>query len=132
MHSVLCGLDRIEEAAPLLKGRRVGLMTNQTGISSRFESAIDILYRRFHLAALFAVEHGIRGDVQAGEHYETRPDPETGVPVYAVYGKTHRLTDEMLAAFDVLLVMLVAKVYEHIILHTGNRLKLGDMLKMSK
>ena len=102
MRSVLCGLDRIGEIAPFLEGKRVGLMTNQTGISSRFESAIDLLFSRFRLAALFAAEHGIRGNVQAGEGYEAQPDPETGVPVYAVYGKTHRLTDEMLAAFDVL------------------------------
>lgn len=101
MRRVLSGLDQIDAAAPLLKGKRVGLMTNQTGINSRFESVIDILSARFRLTALFAVEHGIRGSAQAGEHYETRPDPKTGVPVYAVYGKTRRLTDEMLDTFDV-------------------------------
>ena len=102
MLHVLSGLDQIDSVAPFLRGKRLGLMTNQTGINSRFESAIDILFSRFHLTALFAVEHGIRGDVQAGEHYETQPDPVTGVPVYAVYGNTHRLTKEMLDTFDVL------------------------------
>lgn len=100
-HTVLCGLDSLDAAAPLLQGKRVGLMTNQTGIDSHFRSGIDLLHARFDLTALFAVEHGIRGDVQAGEAYETRPDPATGVPVYAVYGSTHRLTAEMLDAFDV-------------------------------
>ena len=84
-----------------MMGKRVGLMTNQTGIDRYFRSGIDLLNTRYHLTALFAVEHGIRGDAQAGEHYETRPDPVTGVPVYAVYGKTHRLTEEMLDTFDV-------------------------------
>lgn len=101
-HLVSCGLDQLETADALLRGRRVGLMTNQTGIDGRFRSAIDLLHSRYRLTALFAVEHGIRGSVQAGEGYETRPDPATGVPVYAVYGKTHRLTAEMLDAFDVL------------------------------
>ena len=102
MRTVLSGLDQIDLLAPFLQGKRLGLMTNQTGINSRFESAIDVLFHRFRLTALFAVEHGIRGDVQAGEHYETQPDPATGVPIWAVYGKTRRLTDEMLAQFDVL------------------------------
>ena len=98
---VLCGLDQLNSADSLLRGKRIGLMTNQTGIDSRFRSAIDLLHNRYQLAALFAVEHGIRGDVQAGAAYETRPDPATGVPVYAVYGGTHRLTAEMLDTFDV-------------------------------
>ena len=101
MATVLSGLDRIDLADHLLKGRRIGLMTNQTGISRAFRSGIDLLHERYRLTALFAVEHGIRGNVQAGETYETQPDPATGVPVYAVYGKTHRLTAEMLDAFDV-------------------------------
>lgn len=100
-HSVLCGLDRLGTVDSLLRGKRLGLMTNQTGIDSRFRSGIDLLHARYDLAALFAVEHGIRGDIQAGEHYDTQPDPATGVPVYAVYGGAHRLTAEMLDAFDV-------------------------------
>ncbi len=99
---IFSGLDRLKTVEALLRGRRVGLMTNQTGITRDFENGINLLYSRFRLTALFAAEHGIRGDVQAGEDYETRPDPVTGVPVYAVYGKTHRLTPEMLDTFDVL------------------------------
>lgn len=103
MHTVLSGLDRLDTMENRLKGKRLGLMTNQTGMDSRFRSAIDLIHAKYHLTALFAVEHGIRGNVQAGEDYETQPDPETGVPVYAVYGKTHRLTAEMLDAFDILI-----------------------------
>ena len=102
MRTILSGLDRLDTVENLLRGKRIGLMTNQTAIDRNFSSAIDLINARYCLTALFAVEHGIRGDVQAGEHYETRPDPATGVPVYAVYGKTHRLTPEMLDAFDTL------------------------------
>ena len=103
MHTILSGIDQLDTVSALLRGKRLGLMTNQTGIDSRFRSTIDLLHARFRLTALFAVEHGIRGDAQAGESYETRPDPVTGAPVYAVYGKTRRLTADMLDAFDVLI-----------------------------
>lgn len=101
-HTVYSGIDRLDTVAARLRGKRLGLMTNQTGMDRHFRSSIDLLHGQFHLTALFAVEHGIRGDVQAGAAYETAPDPATGAPVYAVYGKTHRLTPEMLDAFDVL------------------------------
>ena len=87
MAAILSGIDRIDRADRVLRGKRVGLMTNQTGIDRRFRSSIDLMHWRYRLTALFAVEHGIRGGVQAGQAYETRPDPATGVPVWAVYGK---------------------------------------------
>lgn len=99
---VLSGVDSLDAAHHLLKGRRVGLMTNPTGIDHQLRSTIDILHSRYNLTALFAVEHGIRGDVQAGEKVENAVDEETGVTVYSAYGKNSRFTDEMLAAFDVL------------------------------
>ena len=101
MHTILSGIDQLDSIEKLLRGKRVGLMTNQTGIDRHFRSTADLLHARFRLTALFAVEHGIRGNIQAGEHYDVQPDPATGVPVYAVYGATHRLTEEMLSAFDV-------------------------------
>ncbi len=99
---VLSGIDRIEEQDALLRGRRVGLMTNPTGIDRGFRSTIDILHARYGLSALFAVEHGIRGDVQAGEKIADTVDGATGVRVYSAYGSASRFTDEMLDAFDVL------------------------------
>jgi len=99
---ILSGIDRIETVAPLLTGRRVGLMTNPTGISHQLQSTIDIIHSRFHLTAMYAVEHGMRGDIQAGEHVDNYVDPETGVTVFSAYGQNSRFTDEMLDAFDVL------------------------------
>ena len=67
MRRILSGIDRLDLVAPLLSGKRVGLMTNPTGIDGHFRSTIDLLNARFDLIALFAVEHGIRGNIQAGE-----------------------------------------------------------------
>lgn len=99
---VWSGVDRIETVDAKLKGRRVGLMTNPTGITHDFQSTIDVLRSRYQLTALFAVEHGIRGDIQAGEKIETYVDAETGITVHSVYAGSHRLSAEMLDAFDVL------------------------------
>ncbi len=99
---VLSGLDRIHTVDDLLMGKRVGLMTAPTGIDQRLKSGIDILSERYNLTALYGVEHGIRGDIQAGGKVETYRDPATGVMVYSAYGANDHFTDEMLDAFDVL------------------------------
>ena len=95
------GIDNIASVHDVLAGRRLGLMTNPTGVNGALRSTIDILHAGYSLTALFACEHGVRGDIQAGAHIETMPDPETGVTVYSVYGETHHMTEEMLDAFDV-------------------------------
>ncbi len=99
---VLSGVDNIMTIDEQLRGKRVGLMTNPTGITHDFKSTIDVLRERYHLTALYAVEHGIRGDAQAGDAVENCVDAQTGVPVYSAFGKNSRFTDEMLDAFDVL------------------------------
>jgi uncharacterized protein YbbC (DUF1343 family) len=99
---VKSGIDRIETAADILRGRRIGLMTNPSGMDRYFRSSVDVIRGQFTLSALFACEHGIRGDIQAGAPVESAVDEETGIPVYSVYGGTRHLTDEMLSAMDVL------------------------------
>ncbi|MFH0992420.1 MAG: DUF1343 domain-containing protein [bacterium] len=88
----------------LLKGKRVGLITNPTGISSDFESTIDILNNAedVKLVALFGPEHGVRGDIEAGRIVEGYNDAETGLPVYSLYGRTRKPTVDMLHGIDVL------------------------------
>ena len=99
---VLSGLDGISRFDDLLQGKRVGLMTNPTGIDHQLRSSIDILSGRYRLSALFGCEHGVRGDAQAGDRVDTYTDAQTGVTVYSVYGKSDRMTREMLDTFDVL------------------------------
>lgn len=96
-----CGIDNLHLVHDVLAGKRLGLMTNPTGVSADLRSTIDILHEAYNLTALFACEHGVRGDVQAGAHIASMPDPQTGVMVYSVYGKTHHLSEEMLRSFDV-------------------------------
>ena len=101
-HAVLSGADRLNTVSSLLRHRKIGLMTNPTGINRQFDPTLDILHREYGLSALFAVEHGIRGDIQAGDQVDTTVDRETGVTIFSAYGKNSRFNEEMLSAFDVL------------------------------
>lgn len=88
-----------------LKGKKVGLITNPTGVDSHLTSTIDILFEApdVELVALFGPEHGVRGDVHAGDKISTANDPKTGLPVYSLYGSTRKPTKEMLAGLDALI-----------------------------
>ncbi len=87
-----------------LEGKRVGLITNPTGVDNELVSTIDLLYQapNVNLVALFGPEHGVRGDEYAGDKVESAADPTTGLPVYSLYGKTRKPTPEMLKGVDVL------------------------------
>lgn len=104
--SVKTGIEVLAENdfAPL-RGRRAGLITNPTGVDSRLISTADILYNapEVQLVALFGPEHGIRGDLPAGEKVETVYDPATGLPVYSLYGATRKPSPDMLSGLDVLI-----------------------------
>ncbi len=88
-----------------LKGKRVGLITNPTGVDNNLKSTIDILHEAegVTLVGLYAPEHGVRGDVHAGDHVDNFVDPATGVTVYSIYGKNRKPTPEMLKDVDVLI-----------------------------
>jgi uncharacterized protein YbbC (DUF1343 family) len=99
------GIDVLRERGfDILKGKRVGLITNPTGVSSDLQSSIDILFDApgVKLVALYSPEHGIRGDLDAGKEINSYNDARTGLPVYSLYGKTRRPTKEMLQNIDVL------------------------------
>lgn len=88
-----------------LKGKRVGLITNPSGVDNNLKSTIDILHEAdgVELVGLYAPEHGVRGDVHAGDKVDNFVDPKTGVTVYSMYGKSLKPTPEMLQDVDVLL-----------------------------
>jgi len=105
-YMVRTGLDRLlEEKLDLIKGKRIGLVTNQTGITRELMSNIDALIsiKDVNLVALFAPEHGLRGCEQAGELVKSYKDPKTGITVYSLYGKTKKPTPQMLEDIDLLL-----------------------------
>ena len=104
---VLAGIDVLAaEGFARLRGRRVGLLTNQTGQSRGGESTIDLLARApdVKLVALFSPEHGIRG--QLDDNVPTSRDEKTGLQVHSLYGETRRPTDAMLEGIDTLVVDL--------------------------
>ncbi|MDE6121437.1 MAG: DUF1343 domain-containing protein, partial [Muribaculaceae bacterium] len=88
-----------------LRGKRVGLITNPSGVDNKLKSTIDILNeaKDVKLVGLYSPEHGVRGDVHAGDHVDNYTDPATGVPVYSIYGKSRKPSPEMLKDVDVLL-----------------------------
>lgn len=102
---VRTGIDVLEaKGFDILKGKRVGLITNPTGVNTNLKSTIDILYEapEVKLTALFAPEHGVRGDVHAGDKVANTSDPKTGVIVYSLYGSTRRPTKQMMDMVDVI------------------------------
>ena len=88
----------------LLLGKRVGLVTNPSGVDSQMNSTIDILYNApgVNLVALYGPEHGVRGDVYAGGKVSDSKDSTTGLPVYSLYGETRKPTADMLKGVDVM------------------------------
>ena len=102
---VLPGIDVLkgQDYAPL-KGKQVGLITNQTGVDSDGHSTADLLYKapNVKLIGLFSPEHGIRGTQTHGQAIGDAIDPKTHLPVYSLYGAVQKPTPEMLNAMDVL------------------------------
>lgn len=88
----------------ILKGKRVGLVTNPTGVDSKLKSTIDILFeaKEVDLTALYGPEHGVRGNYSAGEHVDYYIDNATKLPVYSLYGNTQKPNAEMLKNVDAL------------------------------
>ena len=87
-----------------LAGKRVGLITNPSGVNSQLESTIDVLRAapNVKLVALYGPEHGIYGDVPAGDKIASRTDSRTGLPVHSLYGETRKPTPDMLKGLDAL------------------------------
>ncbi len=103
--NIQLGIDVLVNDYPeLLKGKQVGLITNQSGVNGKLESTIDVLnsLSGATVTALFGPEHGIRGALYAGEKVTTAIDEKTGIPVFSLYGKNHSPTPKMLEKVDVL------------------------------
>jgi uncharacterized protein YbbC (DUF1343 family) len=102
---VRTGLDVILRDMPeALRGKRIGLITNPTGVAPDLRSGADLLAARrdIHLVALFGPEHGIRGSGGAGAAVANATDPKTGLPVYSLYGGNRKPSAAMLRGLDVL------------------------------
>ncbi len=95
----------LSDSVHLVRGKRVGLITNHSGLDHTGKSSIDLLHESpdVELVALYAPEHGIRGVENAGADIAEGVDEKTGIPVHSVYGASVRFPQEMLEGIDVLL-----------------------------
>lgn len=102
MAKVKLGIDVLMENTSLVRGKKVGLLTNQTGANSKLQSTIRLFHRdcSIELCALFAPEHGIKTVVREGEAFADSIHEETGLPVFSLYGNTKKPTKEMLDFVD--------------------------------
>ena len=94
----------LTDSMHLIRGKRVGLLTNHSGRDRHGTSTIDLLFKApgVKLTALFGPEHGIRGVAKAGEKVSSTVDSATGVPIYSLYGETRVPTPEMMKDVDVI------------------------------
>ena len=105
---VFVGAEQTKQYLHLLKGKRVALMSNHTGIVIQGKDTIhtlDLLLKHgVHVTAIFSPEHGFRGTAREGEHVSNSVDEKTGIPILSLYdGKSYRPSKEAMATFDVLI-----------------------------
>ena len=96
------GIEMLDDHLALFNNKRVGLITNPTGVDQALKTTIEHLREKINLTALYAPEHGVRGNLQAGKRLVDYHDEETGLPVYSLYGETKKPTKAMLEGIDIL------------------------------
>ena len=98
------GADNYEKYLPLLKDKKVGIVTNQTGILSTKTHLVDfLLEKKIAVQTIFAPEHGFRGTADAGEHVVDGKDPKTGLSIISLYGDNKKPKAAQLAGIDVMI-----------------------------
>lgn len=102
---VIMGAESTNEYFPILKGKRIAIMSNHTGMVGK-EHLVDILIKnKFNVVAIFSPEHGFRGDADAGEHVKSSVDEKTGIPIRSLYdGKEGKPSKESMAMFDIMII----------------------------
>jgi len=98
-HKVLCGADVLAKNGLDLQGK-CGLITNHTGVLRNLSSTVDMLKEKCNLTMLFAPEHGVRGDIQAGQNISFYTDKKSNLPVYSLYGNDISESERALTTLD--------------------------------
>lgn len=101
--AVVVGAARTDIIRPMVEGKRVGLLSNHTGIVGNHHTLDLLLDEGVNVTTIFSPEHGFRGTADAGEKVSASRDSRTGLPIVSLYGKTHRPTAEQLDAVDVII-----------------------------
>lgn len=101
--NILTGADQVDQYLPLLKGKRVGMVVNQTSVIGNRSSVDSLLSLGISIRAIFGPEHGFRGKASAGAVVGDETDPETGIPVISLYGKKRQPSKEDMDSLDILI-----------------------------
>lgn len=102
-HSIIVGAARMNEYLPLLKNKRVAILTNNTALVNGTQIVDTLLKRNVNIVEIFGAEHGFRGTANAGAIISNSVDPKTGIPVISLFGKQDKPTSEELKNVDVML-----------------------------
>ncbi|SFE22320.1 exo-beta-N-acetylmuramidase NamZ family protein [Flavobacterium xueshanense] len=98
------GAENCTQYLPLLKGKSIGIVTNQTGIIDEKTHLVDFLVsKKVKIKTIFAPEHGFRGTADAGEHVSDEIDTKTGLSIISLYGKNNKPTPEQLKGIDIMI-----------------------------
>ena len=101
---ILPGAESVNEYYPLLKGKKVAVLTNQTGIIGKTHLVDSLIALKVNIVAIMSPEHGFRGDADAGEHVSSSVDKKTGIPIKSLYeGNTNKPSAALIQEIDVLL-----------------------------
>ncbi|GAA4758536.1 DUF1343 domain-containing protein [Flavobacterium hankyongi] len=104
MYKLVLGADNSKTYLPLLKGKKVGIVTNQTGILSNKTHLVDFLIeKKIKLQKIYAPEHGFRGTADAGELIKDGKDTKTSLPIVSLYGNNKKPKPEQLAGIDIMI-----------------------------
>lgn len=97
------GADNYTSYLPLLKDKKIGIVTNQTGILSNKTHLVDfLLSKNINIQSIFAPEHGFRGIADAGEHIQDDKDSKTGIPIISLYGDNKKPKKTQLARISLM------------------------------
>ena len=103
-NEIKTGADNFEKYIPLLKDKKVGIVTNQTGLLSNKKHVVDfLLEKKINIQTIFAPEHGFRGTADAGEHIVDGKDSKTGLSIISLYGDNKKPKPEQLSRIDVMI-----------------------------
>ncbi len=100
---VIVGAERFDEYLPLLKGKKVALVVNQTSVVGATHLLDTLLSQKVNVVKIFAPEHGFRGDADAGAHVSSSVDAKTGLPLVSIYGRNKKPSKEQLQDVDVVI-----------------------------
>ena len=96
-------IERTEVYIPLLQDKKVGVVSNQTGMIRETHLVDTLLASGINVIKVFAPEHGFRGKASAGEHVSSTQDEKTGLPIMSLYGKTKKPSEEMMSGIDIMI-----------------------------